>query len=188
MLAGCSLRCLTANAEVLSDGPAQAKPNPLSPTPRKLNILRQNDRNKCIESTVCPRLQPLLVCPPVYARHELLPARILPKSNQASVSLINASHTLCTLCQCTEIKTAALQDGAVSFCLHKVKVPHQNNQYEWDISDSQGEFADGLVLKHGDPGCVAAIERKDGSVLAALHQGGFYTLNRFRWGSKLYRY
>ena len=83
---------------------------------------------------------------------------------------------------------AGLQDGTASFCLHKVNVPHQNNQYEWDISDSQGDFADGLVLKHGNPGCVAAIERKDGSVLATLHQGGFYTLNRFRWGSKRYRY
>ena len=83
---------------------------------------------------------------------------------------------------------AGLQDGAASFCLHKVNVPQQFNQYEWDLSDSQGNFTNGLVLRHGATHCLAAIERKDGSVLALLHQGGFHTLNRFRWGSKAYRY
>lgn len=83
---------------------------------------------------------------------------------------------------------AALQDGAASFCLHKMSVPQQFNQYEWDLSDSRGDFTNGLVLKHGATHCLAAMERKDGSVPALLHQGGFHTLNKFRWGSKTYRY
>lgn len=84
---------------------------------------------------------------------------------------------------------AALQDGAASFCLHKVSVPTQQlNQYEWDFSDSQGDFAEGVVLKHGGSHCLATLKRKDSSVLALLHHGGFNTLNKFRWGSKTYRY
>ena len=83
---------------------------------------------------------------------------------------------------------AALQDGAASFCLHKVSVSQQFSQYEWDLSDSSGDFTNGVVLRHGATHCLAAIEHKDGSVLALLHQGGFHTLNKFRWGSKTYRY
>lgn len=83
---------------------------------------------------------------------------------------------------------AAVQDGNASFCLHKVSVPTQLHRYEWDFSDSQGDFAEGVVLRHGGSHCLATLERKDGSMLALLHPGGFHTLNKFRWGSKTYRY
>lgn len=81
-----------------------------------------------------------------------------------------------------------LQDGAASFCILKVDMPQRNNQYEWSLSDSQGDFTDSVTLKHGCHYCVAELERKDGSLLTSLHHSGFYTMNKFRWSSKTYRY
>lgn len=82
-----------------------------------------------------------------------------------------------------------LQDGVASFCLHKVDIPHRSSQYQWSLSDSLGDFTDSLIVKHRcNFNSVAAIQRQDGSLLTSLHQGGFYTLNIFRWGSRMYRY
>ena len=162
-----------------------------------LSAPRQDSSTLCDRITTTNALAPRYVAPCLH----LLQCLEMPEWREhltAQRFATQASHPAATSLQCphrtSAFKTtrhdtnAALQDGAATICLHKVKVPHRDNKYEWDISDCQGDFTDGLVLKHGDPGCVAAIERKDGSVLLTLEQGGFYTLNKFRWGSKTYRY
>ncbi len=85
-------------------------------------------------------------------------------------------------------QTILLQTGDISFALHKASLPYKNNQYEWELTGSQGDNHSSIVLKHGSINEVAAVEQQDGTAVVTLQQGGFYTLNRFKWGSKTYRY
>ena len=80
-----------------------------------------------------------------------------------------------------------IQDAGLNYSLHKASLPYNHNQYQWEITDGQGDYANAIVLKHGEQGQLATIERQDGSQVLTLHQGGFYTLNKFKWGSKTYR-
>ena len=74
------------------------------------------------------------------------------------------------------------------FALRKASLPHRNNQYEWELTYCQGGQQDAIVVKYQATDCVAKMERQDGTAVVILQQGGFYTLNRFKWGSKTYRY
>lgn len=85
-------------------------------------------------------------------------------------------------------KCVSSSDGGVNYSLHKASLPYRNNQYEWELTDRQGDRTDSIVLKHGSADHVAKIERLDGTAVVTLQQGGFYTLNRFKWGSKTYRW
>ncbi|DBA84545.1 hypothetical protein WJX79_006245 [Trebouxia sp. C0005] len=85
-------------------------------------------------------------------------------------------------------KTITSKTGDVSFALHKASLPYKNNQYEWELTGSQGDYQNSIVLKHGGIDQVAALEQQDGTAVVTLQRGGFYTLNRFRWGSKTYRW
>ena len=80
-----------------------------------------------------------------------------------------------------------MQDGTAEYFLHKVTFPHKTHCYEWKLADIRGGTADEVVVKHGDCGHVAILEIKNGTHVLKLHQGGFSTLNRFKWGSKTYR-
>lgn len=97
-------------------------------------------------------------------------------------------YSYCTV-HCTGVtQNFLLQTGDVSFALHKASLPYKNNQYEWELTGSQGDYQNSIVLKHGGIDQVAALEQQDGTAVVTLQRGGFYTLNRFRWGSKTYRY
>ncbi|CAD6579338.1 MAG: hypothetical protein ASARMPREDX12_009133 [Alectoria sarmentosa] len=84
-------------------------------------------------------------------------------------------------------KTITSETADISFSLHKASLPYKNNQYEWELTGSQGDDHNSIVVKHGGIDEVAAVEQQDGTAVVVLQRGGFYTLNRFRWGSKTYR-
>ncbi len=116
------------------------------------------------------------------------PARLLVPTKTEYVSRTQHSFSMPVLIVAKSDFALVLQDNSVIYTLHKVCLPYKNNQYEWELTGSQGELSDAVVLKHGDIDYVAKIETSDGACVVTLEQGGFYTLNRFRWGSKTYRY
>ena len=171
------LNTLTATAGQVSDQAFSSKLAKISPTPYQLKIVREDAKNKCVSSSVsCKRGFVWSPCCSVVQTaidscYWLLHTRLLPKC-------VETSSLLCFV----------LQDGGVNYSLHKASLPYRNNQYEWELTDRQGDRTDSIVLKHGSADHVAKIERLDGTAVVTLQQGGFYTLNRFKWGSKTYRY
>jgi len=83
-----------------------------------------------------------------------------------------------------------LQGDTVEFHMHKAHTPCRSSQYLWELSDQQAECTQRLTVTYEGSGDTVDLQGEKANSLATvdLCRGAYYTVIKFKWGNKAYRY
>lgn len=91
---------------------------------------------------------------------------------------------------CYQVLLSVLQGHVAHFHLHKFGVPATRNQYRWKLSDQQQACTEALNVSFEGTGDTVDLQGEQGEAVVAvdLCRSAYYTVIKFEWKVKSYRY
>lgn len=85
---------------------------------------------------------------------------------------------------------AVMQEDKVEFYLVKSQDLHQRHQYQWQLVDEHADFNGQLSVSYEGQGDGVQMCDEAGAVVSEIDlcRGAYYTVIKFTWSSKTYRY
>lgn len=81
-----------------------------------------------------------------------------------------------------------LQNGDITYCLHKVKTFSPFSSSEWQLSDGDTKSPGTIIIRKAPFARHVSFERQDGSLITDMGARLLMTGSEFCWGGKVYRY
>lgn len=118
----------------------------------------------------------------------------------ANVFGVNTKHESNSILACTciaviinalEVKfihMSLLQNGDISYHLHKVRTFSPFAASEWQLSDGSKTSPGTIIIRKSPFAGHVTFERKDGTLIADMGPRLLMTGSEFCWGGKVYRY
>jgi len=85
---------------------------------------------------------------------------------------------------------SVLQGQVAHFHLHKFAMPARGNQYRWKLSDQRQACTEALTVSFGGTGDTVDLQGEKGDTLVAVNlcRSSYYTVIKFEWKARSYRY
>ena len=80
-----------------------------------------------------------------------------------------------------------LQNGDISYHLHKVKTFSPFSPAEWHLSDSVDTSPGTIIIRKSPFASHVSFERRDGTLIADMGSRLLMTGSEFCWGGRVYR-
>lgn len=112
--------------------------------------------------------------------------------SEVSVTDVESEHQLLHMllsrvCKFLNCKKCTLQNGEVSYHLHKVKIFSPFSAAEWHLSDSVDTSPGTIIIRKSLFASHVSFERRDGTLIADMGARLLMTGSEFCWGGRVYR-
>ena len=83
-----------------------------------------------------------------------------------------------------------MQEQHVEFYLFKCQGLARRGEYQWQLTDEQAQPAKQLIIAYDGEDDVVQVQDDRGAVLSYIDlcRGAYFTVVRFAWENKTYRY